>query len=369
MIVRGPRLAGATRTLAQAAQAILPDHRVVAFTVDQRLSMAEMVQEAAHWACDWPGAVLWLDPLSNSQLEQINQELLDTLPDGLWVLATMHAEASVGYRVPAHVMRVLDEHAAIVTLGTLTSRERAELRSEQAYDSLVPALDAASDLLMGRLMVALDQIQDVLTPGTDETSSDRISLLRAVTDWWRVGTPSLLTRDALAAIYEDYRRGGARLGPGTAVSKMGFDRALTWATSEANSSRPQLIDVQNVTRGFQYVPHPLLGVAAEEQGTGWTVGDALWKYAERTVRGSARIRIGYAALDYEAFGHARNLLDSFRPNQVSPNALIAIARWLYETGDARAARSWYDKVIATAHRRGTRGYVSSWLHGGDCNFS
>jgi tetratricopeptide (TPR) repeat protein len=348
VIVRGPRLAGTTRTLAEAARTILPDHRIVAFTVDQRLSMAEMVKEAAQWARDWPGAVLWVDPLTNSQFEQIDQALLDALPDGLWVLATLHTEDSTGYRAPAQVMQTLDENAAVVTLGTLTSGERAALRAEEAYRDLVRALDRDSDVLIGRLMVALDQIQNALTPGVDETSSDRVSLLRAITDWWRVDMPGLLTRDVLIVIYEDYRREAAGLGPGTAVSRMGFDRAVAWATTEANPGRPQLVDVQAVTGGVQYVPHPLLDVVAEERGPGWTVSDALWTYAERTVRGDARIGIGYAALDYGAFAHARKLLDPFRPNQVSPNALLAIARWLDTTGDARAARSWYAKVSATA---------------------
>ena len=347
VIVQGPRLAGTTRTLAQAAQAILPDHRVVAFTVDQRLSMAEMVQEAAQWARDWPGAVLWLDPLSGGQLEQIDQALLDMLPDGLWVLATLHAEDSVNDRVPAYVKRVLDEYAALVTLGTLTSAERAALRAEEAYDDLAPALDNDSDVLMGCLMVALDQIRDVLTPGADEAFSNRISLLRAVTDWWRVGMPDLLTRRVLIATYEDYRREVAGLGPGAAVSRTGFNRALSWATSAASPGRPQLIDVQSVSQGVQYVPHPLLEVVADEPGTGWTVADALWAYAERNVRGRARIRIGYAALDCQAFAHARNLLESFRPDQISPSALLTIAGWLETSSDAKNARSWYAKVIAT----------------------
>ena len=347
VIARGQRLAGTTRTLARAAQAVLPDHRLVAFTVDQRLSVAEMVEEAAQWARDWPGAVLWLDPLSTGQLEQIDQALLDALPDGLWVLATLHTEESIGYRAPAHVMRVLDECAALVTLGTLTSGERAELRAEEAYRDLAPALDHDSDVLIGRLMVALDQIQDALTPGADETSSDRVSLLWVVTDWWRIGMPGLLTHDVLAAVYEDYRRAVAGLDPGVAVSTLGFDRALTWATSEASPGRPQLIDIQAVTRAVQYVPHPLLAVVAGDQETGWTVADALWTYAERTVRGSARIRIGYTALDHQAFAHARNLLDRFPPAQVSPAALLVIANWLAATGDAQGARSWYAKVMAT----------------------
>ena len=321
---------------------------MVAFTVDQRLSMTDIVQEAAQWARDWPGAVLWLDPLSADQLEQIDKALLDALPDGLWVLATLRTEEGTGYRAPAHVIRVLDKHAALVTLGTLTSGERAALRAEEAYRDLAPALDHDPDVLIGRLMVALDQIRDALTPGANKTSGDRVSLLRATTDWWRVGMPSLLTRDALAAIYEYYRRTTAGLGPDVAVSTLGFDRALAWATSEADPGRPQLIDVQTVTRGVQYVPHPLLDVVAGEQGTGWTVADALWAYAERTVRGNARIRIGYAALDYGAFAHAQNLLDRFRPAQISPAALLAIARWLNTTGDIRAARRWYTKVIATA---------------------
>ena len=48
---------------------------------------------------------------------------------------------------------------------------------------------------MGRLMVALDPIQDALTRGRAEESADRVALLRAVTDWYRVAMPGLLTHD------------------------------------------------------------------------------------------------------------------------------------------------------------------------------
>ena len=52
IIVEGPRLAGATSTLAQAAQAFLPDCLVAGFVDDPRVPLEDMITEAAGWAAD-----------------------------------------------------------------------------------------------------------------------------------------------------------------------------------------------------------------------------------------------------------------------------------------------------------------------------
>ena len=50
VVVQGPRLAGTTRTLAQAAQADLAGHHVLVFVDDPRFTVAQMVAQGRRWA-------------------------------------------------------------------------------------------------------------------------------------------------------------------------------------------------------------------------------------------------------------------------------------------------------------------------------
>lgn len=99
---------------------------------------------------------------------------------------------------------------------------------------------------MGRLMVALDQIQDVLTPGRAEESGDRVALLRAVTDWYRVDMPLLLTRRVLEDLYTACQRELPGQNHDRPVSATRFERALTWANASSSRQRPQLVDLGRI---------------------------------------------------------------------------------------------------------------------------
>lgn len=50
VIVEGPRLAGTTRTLAEAGLAYLPDHLAAGFVDDRRISLADMMAQVSQWA-------------------------------------------------------------------------------------------------------------------------------------------------------------------------------------------------------------------------------------------------------------------------------------------------------------------------------
>ncbi len=351
IVVQGPRLAGATSTLAQAAQTHLAGHRVLAFVDDPRITVAQMVAAGRRWAGDGPGAVLWLDDLTPARLGQLDDELLGGLPSGMWILATVHDKHLKGLRVPEQVRAQLEERAVVVRLGTISGREREKLRTEDAYTALLPVLDAGDDLLMGRLMVALDQIQNALTLGQDEESTGQIALLRAITDWYRVGMPTLLTRQTLEELYAAYWREITGQGHDRPLSATRFERALSWATAKGSRERPQLVDLEQVDKNAMYAPHPLVAVVADDTGQpgAWQVADALWAYANRFLTGDQRRDIGYTALDQGDFPHARTLL-GHDDTQIDLKALLQVAYWLDRTnGNATAARRWYKKVVATDH--------------------
>jgi TPR repeat protein len=199
-------------------------------------------------------------------------------------------------------------------------------------------------------MVALDQIQDVLIPGRAEESADRVPLLRAVADWYRVDMPVLLTRRVLEDLYVAYRSELAGQNHNRPVSATRFARALAWASASGSRRRPQLVDLARSGRNSWYAPHPLLPAVADDTGQpgAWPVGAALWEYADRVLKGDQRRDIGYAALEWGAFPHARRLL-GHDDTRIDPAAMRQVAYWLHRTGNATAARDWYTRIIATGH--------------------
>jgi TPR repeat protein len=351
VVVQGPRLAGTTSTLVQAAQTYLPGHRVLVFADDPRFSLAQMVAEGRRWAVEGQGAVLWLDDLNASRLGQLDHPLLDSLPTGLWILATVHDKYLKGFRVPEHVTQLLEEESARVSVGAISAREQDAIRGEVVYADLRAVLNNTDEWLMGRLMVALDQVQDVLVPGIDEESVDRIALLRVVIDWYRLAMPTPLARSVLKDLYARYLREAAGSSGDTPISAARFERTLKWATTGNSRERPQLVDRKETGRTSWYAPNPLLTVIADDTGQpgAWPVGEALWVYADQNLKEDQRRDIGYTALDRGAYPQAWRLL-SHDDTHVEAVALHRVAQWLQESGEIDAARLFYGKVIATGQQ-------------------
>ena len=351
VVVQGPRLAGKTSMLAQAAQTHLPGYCVLVFADDPRFSLVQMVAEGARWAVECPGAVLWLDDLTAGQLGQLDHALLDSLPAGLLILATVDDKRLKGFRAPEHVTQLLQDESTRVSLGAISTQERAKVRGEEVYAGLRTVLDSTDQWLMGRLMVALDQIQAVLIPGIDEESADRIALLRVVIDWYRLAMPAPLARRVLKDLYASYLRESAGSSGDTPMSAIRFERTLKWATTGSSRERPQLVDRKQTGRTSWFAPNPLLTVVADDTGQpgAWPVGEALWVYADQALKGDQRRDIGYTALDLGAYRQAWRLL-SHDDTQIEAVALHRVAQWLQESGEIDAARLFYGKTIATGHQ-------------------
>ena len=302
VIVQGPRLAGATSTLAQAAQSRLPDYLAAGFIDDSRVSLEDMISQAARWAGDSrardAGVVVWLDGLAPARLAELARVPLGDLPPGVWLLATLDSSELDSLRIPEQLNVLLDRYAVRVELGAVTDEERRALLAEDAYTAVRPMLDQQDDLFIGRVMVAWEPLRAALTRGGSEQSVDRVALLRAVTDWYRVDLPRLLSGDVLAHLYRAYRRELAAAGTDRPVSASAYSDALHWATAGPTADHPRLIDLQDVPGGQRYAPYPLLAVLADDPGeaVAWPVSDALWSYADRFCDGDQRRDVGYTAL-------------------------------------------------------------------------
>ena len=352
IIVEGPRLAGATSTLAQAAQVHLADYLAAGFIDDPRVPLMDMITQAGRWAAATDdhvsGVAVWLDGLSPGRFAEIARVLPGDLPPGVRVLATLDTGELEGLRISEQLDKLLDQRAVRIRLMTITKQERRDLRAQKVYAALRPVLDQAEDLFLGRVMVAWEPLRAALTFGSSEHASDRVALLRAVTDWYRVHMPRLLSSKVLDDLYRVYRAELGGADPRSPISVAGFRDALQWATALATADRPRLIDLQSVPGGQRYAPHPLLAVIADDpdDDAGWPVADALWSYANRYLHGDQRRDIGYVALARGACEAAARLL-SHADTTVDPDVYGKIALMFLESGEWISSRDWWYRALNT----------------------
>jgi hypothetical protein len=65
----------------------------------------------------------------------------------------------------------MSQRAVRVRLTTITEQERRDLRAQEAYLALRPALDQDSDVFLGRLMVAFSALRQALARGGSEQAT------------------------------------------------------------------------------------------------------------------------------------------------------------------------------------------------------
>lgn len=351
VIVEGPRLAGTSRTLAEAALAHLPDHLAAAFVDDPRVSLADMIAQASQWVADTEeasGAVVWLERLSPERYMEVACFAVETVPSGVMILATCDSAERGGMRLPEQVDALsAQQHAARVEVGVVTGQERGALLDEDCYTVLRPILGEGQDLFLGRLMVVWEPLRTALIRGRTEQSADRVALLHAVTDWDRARVPRLLTADVLVHLYHAYRREMTGV-PGSPVSVPGYSEALQWATAPPSPDHPRLVDQQAVPGGQRYAAHPLLAIIADDPGedASWPVSNVLWSYADSYLEGEQRRDVGYSALARGARHAAARLLDH-DDTTVDPDACGQLGLLFYGKAEWADSRKWWQKAVST----------------------
>ena len=291
VLVEGPRLAGTTRTLAEAAKTTLGDHRVAWFIDDPQVPLADMIAQAGRWArrdlddYDSPamGVVVWLERLTEHRLRELAGLLAafvssptgGGLPDGVWLLATLDTGELAELRDRDQIEQALTA-AVRVHVGALTEDERADLASAEVYAALGSTLEQEADVFIGRLMVAWTALRQALTPGRNQHSTDRIALLHAVTDWERARMPRLLTDDILKPLFVAYRNTLTTARPRDPAA--GLADALTWVTTQSASENGRQALITAVDTGRRpgerrLLPHPLLSALADDtaEAVSWPI--------------------------------------------------------------------------------------------------
>jgi TPR repeat protein len=352
VVVHGHRLVGATRALAHAVIAELPEHRAVVPQGGSSpvVELATLITSAARWVRRTGGVVVWLDGLDSAYLDQLDTALISAVPPGMVVCMTCDSSVVEGRQLRAEPSRLLQQGGsglAVVKLDVLSSAERSRARRMQAYRSVWDLVDDPDPLPWGEALVAWRELEQLLRPSGRDGPA-RVALLRLVTDWRRVPMPACLTHTVLKQLYEDYWReligtDGAKL-----VSEIGFVEALAWAQKH----RPRLVDRVTVGRGsVQYLPYPLLKIVAEhpESRACWDISDILWDYAVCELPAPDRRRLGVACMDCKDWDHADVLLKTVLDVALDPALMVDLAAGLAGEGRVDAVRYWLQQAIETKH--------------------
>ncbi|MDA2815044.1 tetratricopeptide repeat protein [Nocardiopsis sp. RSe5-2] len=380
------RLAGGTRTLAHNARSALDDHTVVAFVDDPRVSLESMVAAAGQHFSGAPGTVLWLERLGGERLTELASLDLNALPDGLRILATSDLDA-YGWLRRSERDRLMQRNAQVF-LGGL---EQTESPEHAPYSAVRKRAEfSVVEVYAGRELVDWDGIRTALDPhGADPGF---LALVRAVTDWQRVGRPVPLTRDRLFGLYRRYRealRPHGSDGDESVPEVEDFQRALDRARTPAQD-HPALITPDDDAREEHFAPHPLLTAIADETRwrlsflgssvtsrialltnspmrfddareitdpvvRGWPVPAPMWEYVDEAFTGRPRYGIALKAIAALEFPAAHRLIAG---SGVEPDAgeRLVLGIGLTYAGDfdtarmhlARAMEAEDDDTIAEA---------------------
>jgi TPR repeat protein len=388
--VVAPRLAGATRTLAHWAREVLGDHVVVAFDDDPGVTLEEMVAAVGPYAFRVPdrGVVLWVESAGPRRSGELAALDVRALPTWLRVLATTREEAYALTLPTDGPRRLLQAPHTRIELGALENSEREGLEGDPEYASILRmAQRSATKTFLGRELVSWDGIRADLDPLTQAT--DRLAVVRAVTDWRRIGEPGHLTWGVLVELHRRYHE--ELSGRPGEVTLDGLRAALDWAGT-ATDRRPPLVTEHTYAEQPFYTPHRLLTAIADEAvpdvpvfnlsavrhilearglgssqvsdfdklherpGPGWAVGRSMWEYAEETLTGTSRRVAGEAALETNAFAAAHRLLIT-PDTDPGPEVLALVGIGLVlSAGDTKAGGECLLRVAESGDRE-----LVSWV--------
>ena len=346
VLVHGPVLAGATRTLVEAVRKERPGVRLVAFEPDRTATLARRVEQARRWkrADDYGGVALWLDHLGGPELFEITTELLNSAENhGVHLLATA---ASDDVEAVEH-SRPDDPRLAVIGVGAATGSERTRLLAVPAFREVTEA-HADTPVLLGRLLVSLEQVERHMTPAVPE-DQERVALVRAVVDWHRLGVPLPLTKRDLAGLFSLYL--GAVLGlshrPETDPGRL--NQALQGGLQRRGDLDQPLIHQQGRKRDTTFRPHPLLAALADSDSpAAWPLQPEIWTYLYATTSGSRRHQLGLYAYGRGLLLEASELLIVDTNNGLDP-AVMHLLGHAEEVSNPDHARTWWQRAVDSDH--------------------
>jgi TPR repeat protein len=375
VIVRGAHLAGSTRSLYEAAMKVdeLKNRRLLTYydTTDDTCSLEEILQACQKWVkkpfLRKPRLfLLWLEHLTERQINELNPAFIDKLPENLRILAT--ANDPVGVERAESAKHILEKYSVKLE-ATLNPYEQHRFR--EIHPRLKYALEDETNKIVGELVGTLDVLKEAITlreaSGSDKGFSfPDLVLVRLVTDWQRMNMPVGLERQTIEEIYPEYYKDIYRAYYDSDPKYMPSDqpkRALKKLNNNLIFVRRELSSKKDV-----YKPALLLlDVANENQEHSvhaWSVQESLLQYARNKLSKADRLSLGLNLYKSGDFAHAARFLKDFAATKIGTGLCCQLGTELRDLGLLDEAKVILQKVADTkthtsVHAKNTLGAINN----------
>ncbi|MEU1818363.1 tetratricopeptide repeat protein [Streptomyces roseifaciens] len=308
VLLVGRSKAGKSRTLYEALRRALPGARLI---VPRRHSPDHRVLDDISRLALPTGrdrSVLWLDDLHHYlQPGGLDLQILDRLArrdPPVTVVATLPARQRAA-------LTAMENDVGRVARTVLGKARTVELPSHLAAEDAAPArqLYPAEDFTtrgIGELMVAATALEQRFDDAADSCPAGR-ALVKAATDWHRMGTAAPVPEAALRDLFDAYL--SAARSPFDADESL-FRSGLTWAREPVAGSIALLERVRDADGGPAYTGSPYLSEYLDSRAGDPSADVPLfaWEYLAARQPHAELLRSAYTALIREEPGVAVGML-------------------------------------------------------------
>jgi tetratricopeptide (TPR) repeat protein len=352
VLLPAPRLAGASRTLANAAAEVVTDALVFKFVPDPAFTIADLVHAAAERCEPGTDALVWLeDTLNADGVRQLAAVEVEEIPMGMRIVAVVDPHLlGDDSDLPGDVQQFLATSVlpTLDALGAVGDPEREDVAATDPRYATVLDQHGTDPVLLGAALVARSSVRKALA-GRSGADRDRIALLHVVLDWQRAELPTslLLTRTRLAALTAAYL--APTLARPSALPRDRFDAAVTATSRPLERLGHPLVEAFTSGRTGHYRPHRLLTALAPEldQPPGRPIDPTLWTYLAAHLTEPQRRTTGQHLYDAGHLLPASTLLHGM--TDLPAKTLVDLGKAEYQAGDHDAARRWWTAAADTHH--------------------
>jgi tetratricopeptide (TPR) repeat protein len=292
--------------------------------------------------------LLWLDDLTEGELDGLTQELLDRLQhQQVRILATITAqrygriEASDS-EIGRTARQALHRATVVLLDSELTEAERAAAEAVYPGETFEPGI--------GEQLVAAEILANRYDTARHGGEPHGWALVQAAIDWVRMDIGRSIRRSELTSLYPIY----LRLVRPTDEPRSDLSEPLKWARTAVGSRIALLQPTANGGAEASYQPFDYLVALADGQHNrdAQPIPDDTWSQAARLATPLERHRASTSAYYRRLPGPARTLLlsviESGHP-ELAPLAMFNLGILLEEQGEIEGARAAYQRAIDTGH--------------------
>ena len=308
VIVTGSAGSGKTRAALEALRVALPNDAMIIIPRDGG-ALAEIVKAQALKSVRRSDLAVFLDDLSEIDLEALTADVLEELLSRSPLLTTMNSRAysdlAVSSRSGWNVARDAIQRATVI-LADQTAEQRS------VVEARIGPADETETLLRSEQLLRH-------FVNTKQSYPEGYALMRGAIDWRRASFDRAISEAELRRIFPLYL---AIYSPGTQPGGRIFSLALSWATRPVRSNVPLLVRVASEKEASRWAPLDSL-VEIESQSSNYSppaIPSEVWSEFVAIAAPDEALDLGIAAFQMGEYEHG---LASLRKAEMSGQASIA----------------------------------------------